>query len=928
MSRPAPPVLTVRYEGSERTFAAGNDVVIGRDLRADVRVAHPLISRTHLLVRFDQGRWIAIDNGSLNGLFVNSRRVPVVEIQDGQRVNIGNPDGPVVTFEIGRHQGSAGRPPLTTSIPIRNPSNGPSAPHATGGQTGGQPGTGAPWRGQPQPTPSTPIRTQPSHPPSEPQPVQPSGPQPVHPSGPLSVHPSGPQPSHPSGAQPRYPTGGQPVGPTGGQLVGPPSGPQSAPQIYRTPPMNVPPAAGAETGRVGAETGRVGAETGRVGGDSSVIATSMMRILRPGKTGVESMPGAIKIGRADDNDIIVPEVLASRHHATLVPTPTGTEIHDNRSINGTFVNGTRVDVALLRDGDVVTIGNIDLIFAGGTLARRDEAATATALGGLDVRGVTWTIENNKTLLDEITLGAQPGTLTAVIGPSGAGKSTFARLVAGYTNPSTGTVAFEGHNVHAEYASLRSRIGMVPQDDVVHGQLTVRQALGYAAELRLPPDTTKDDRAQVVARVLEELEMTQHLQTRVDKLSGGQRKRASVALELLTGPSLLILDEPTSGLDPALDRQVMTMLRQLADAGRVVLVVTHSLTYLDVCDQVLLLAPGGKTAFCGPPGQIGPTMGTTNWADIFSSVAGDPDGAKARYLAKTGPPPPPPPAEEPAELGDPSHTSLFRQFSTIARRQVRLIVSDRGYFIFLALLPFIMGSLSMSVPGTVGFGVPNPTGAAPTEPGQILVLLNVGAVFMGTALTIRDLIGERAIFLREQAVGLSTSAYLLAKVCVYTVFAVVQSAIVTVIVLMGKGGPTRGAAALGKPGLELFVDVAATCVASAMLGLALSAIAKSNEQIMPLLVVAVMSQLVFSGGMIPVTDRIGLDQMSWATPARWGFAASASTIDLNHLQPGPQVPKDSHWHHTAGTWWFDMGMLIVISVFYLGFVRWKIRLKGG
>ena len=142
--------------------------------------------------------------------------------------------------------------------------------------------------------------------------------------------------------------------------------------------------------------------------------------------------------------------------------------------------------------------------------------------------------------------------------------------------------------------------MVPQDDVVHRQLTVNQALSYAAELRLPPDTSKADRAQVVAQVLEELELTKHADTRVDKLSGGQRKRASVALELLTGPSLLILDEPTSGLDPALDLQVMTMLRQLADAGRVVLVVTHSLSYLDLCDQILLMAPGGKTAFCGPP----------------------------------------------------------------------------------------------------------------------------------------------------------------------------------------------------------------------------------------------------------------------------------------------------------------------------------------
>ncbi|WP_420847851.1 FHA domain-containing protein [Mycobacterium riyadhense] len=867
----APPALTVRYAGAERTFAAGHDVVIGRDLRADVRVADPLISRVHLLLRFDQGRWIAIDNGSLNGLYVHGRRVPVVDIQDGQRVNIGNPDGPALDFEVGRHQGSAGRPPQTTAMPIPPRPSGPVS-------TYGPPQTGAYTHS---PTPQAPSTTR-----------MPG----AQPSGPLPRFPSGPQP------------------------VRPQTGAHQAPQIYR-PSAAAPPTSGPAVSPAPPVAPRGGTAAGNV-------ATSMMRILRPGKGIGELPPGSVKIGRADDNDIVIPEVLASRHHASLVPTEAGTEIRDNRSINGTFVNGTRVESALLHDGDVVTIGNIDLIFSNGTLARREETLLETRTGGLDVRGVTWTIEGNKTLLDNISLTARPGMLTAVIGPSGAGKSTFARLVAGYTHPTSGTVAFEGHNVHAEYASLRSRIGMVPQDDVVHGQLTVKQALMYAAELRLPPDTTKDDREQVVARVLEELEMSKHLETRVDKLSGGQRKRASVALELLTGPSLLILDEPTSGLDPALDRQVMTMLRQLADAGRVVLVVTHSLTYLDVCDQVLLLAPGGKTAFCGPPSQIGPAMGTTNWADIFSTVADDPDGAKARYLAQTGPPPPAPPPEQPTELGDPSHTSLFRQFSTIGRRQLRLIISDRGYFIFLALLPFIMGSLSMSVPGDVGFGFPNPMGNAPNEPGQILVLLNVGAVFMGTALTIRDLIGERAIFRREQAVGLSTSAYLCAKVCVYTVFAVVQSAIVTIIVLVGKGGPTQGAVALGKPGLELFVDVAATCVASAMLGLALSAVAKSNEQIMPLLVVAVMSQLVFSGGMIPVTGRMGLDQMSWATPARWGFAASASTVDLIKLVPGPLTPKDSHWQHTAGAWWFDMAMLAVISVFYLGFVRWKIRLQGG
>jgi ABC-type multidrug transport system fused ATPase/permease subunit len=197
---------------------------------------------------------------------------------------------------------------------------------------------------------------------------------------------------------------------------------------------------------------------------------------------------------------------------------------------------------------VVTIGNVDLVFSNSTLLPRTEAAART--GGLEVRGVRYVVDNGKQLLDNISMTARPGTLTAIIGGSGAGKSTLARLIAGYIRPGSGSVTFEGHDIHTEYASLRSRIGMVPQDDVVHRQLTVNQALGYAAELRLPPDTSKSDRARIVAQVLEELDLTKHADTRVDKLSGGQRKRASVALELLTGPSLLILDEPTSGLDPA------------------------------------------------------------------------------------------------------------------------------------------------------------------------------------------------------------------------------------------------------------------------------------------------------------------------------------------------------------------------------------------
>jgi len=440
MSRPAPPALTVRYDGSTRTFAPGNDVVIGRDLRADVRIAHPLISRAHLVLRFDQGRWVAIDNESRNGIFIGQQRVYSVDIRSGQTIHIGDPEGPWLTFELGP----------------------------------------APRRDDP---PTT------------------------------------------------------------------------------------------------------------------------------------------RIGRAFGNDVVIPDVLASGLHATLVTTPEGVRIQDADSANGTFVNGHRVQNAALKQNDVVTIGNVDFVFENGNLVRRIERADKT--GGLEVRDVSLTISGNRALLDRVSFSVKPATLTAVIGPSGSGKSTLLNVIAGGTRPDSGAVLFEAHDVHAEYASMRTRIGHVPQDDVVHRALTINQALAYAAELRMPPDTTKEDRQRVVAQVLEELELTAHADTRVEKLSGGQRKRASVALELLTGPSLLVLDEPTTGLDPALDQLVMKMLRQLADAGRVVVVVTHSLAYLDVCDQVLLLGPGGKTAFCGPPSELAPTMGTTDWADIFTDITADP-----------------------------------------------------------------------------------------------------------------------------------------------------------------------------------------------------------------------------------------------------------------------------------------------------------------
>jgi ABC-type multidrug transport system ATPase subunit len=853
-------------------FAPGHDVVVGSDLRADMRVAHPLIARAHLLLRFDRGKWVAIDNGSPTGTFVNGHRVRVVDIRDRQSINIGKPDGPRLTFEIGRHQGAVGQlPPTVEGAPAITPPGNPRPSRGGPTQQGGIPGNRI----------------------ARPQ------------SGPAYQPPAGHRPQTP------YPASGpRRAASNPSQSVRPPA-PRSVPQ----------PVSPVQSGAGRQPLTEIGAKALEAAEfDSGNLRRAMQR--SRSKLGTPP-PGSTTIGRALDCDIVIQDVLASRYQAYLVSSPIGVEIHDAQSINGTFVNGTRILSAPLTEGDVVTIGNVDLVFNGEILLRRAEAATRT--GGLEVREVDFEVDN-KRLIQKVSLTARPGTLTALIGGSGAGKTTLSRLIAGATCPTSGSISFEGHDIHAQFASLRSRIGMVPQDDVVHRQLTVSQALNYAAELRLPPDTGKKDREQVVGQVIEELGLTKHADTRVDKLSGGQRKRASVALELLTGPSLLILDEPTSGLDPALDLQVMTMLRQLADAGRVVLVVTHSLSYLDICDQVLLMAPGGKTAYCGSPGEIEATMGTTNWAQIFTKVGADPDEANRRFLAQAKPPPSGGDAEKPADLGAPARSSTRRQFSTIARRQIRLIVADRAYFIFLALLPFIMGALSLTVPGSTGFRVADPGGEGSDEPGSVLMLLTMAAVFMGTALTIRDLIGERPIFRREQAVGLSTKAYLLAKMAVFFVFAVIQASIATTITILGKGAPSRPALLLGSATLELYVATAAMCVAAAMVGLVLSSLARSNEQIMPLLVVSLMLQLVLCGGMVPVTDRVGLDQLSWAAPSRWGFAAQASTVDLWTIEPGPIAPKDSHFKHTASTWLFDMAMLGALTLVYGSFVGWRSRLK--
>ncbi|OSC38154.1 ATP-binding cassette domain-containing protein [Mycobacterium decipiens] len=523
------------------------------------------------------------------------------------------------------------------------------------------------------------------------------------------------------------------------------------------------------------------------------------------------------------------------------------------------------------------------------------------------------------LLSNVSFTAQPGSLIAVVGPSDTRNSALIEVLAGTRPRSSGVLTVDGHDAYAEPESMRSRIGIVPRIHRLHPHLTVGRVLDYAARLRLPPNTSPDNRRRVVNQVLDELELTPHRKTRVAKLSPEAHRCAALAIELVTRPSLLVVDEPSAALDAAQEHHVMAVLRRQADLGCVVVVATTSLVHLNMCDQVLLLTPAGTMAFAGAPVQIESAMGTTDWSEVFAQVAADPDGTHQAFLTRQQAVPAAPAVAAPEP--PPTELALKRQFRLIVRRQARLLFADRRYFLFLALLPVALGALTLLIPGDSGLRA-DPSGTNPHEAVEILAALNIAAVILGLTLTIRDLVGERRIFSREQSVGLSTFAYLAGKILVFSVAAAIQTAILTTIVVAGKGGPPHDAVLLPNPGVELYVSVAATGIVSAIAGLALSSLGCSLREVLPLLVPVILASLLFAGGLLPLVGTWGFDQISWLIPAHWGFAASASTVDLRRVDD--LAADDGLWAHYVGWWAFDMVMLVVLGAALAGFVWYRLR----
>jgi ABC transport system ATP-binding/permease protein len=535
------------------------------------------------------------------------------------------------------------------------------------------------------------------------------------------------------------------------------------------------------------------------------------------------------------------------------------------------------------------------------------------------------VVDGRELLTDVSFTARPGTLTAVIGPSAAHNSALLGMLSGTRKLSSGRITVDSHDVHAEPESMRTRIGIVPRDDRLHRQLTVEREVGYAAELRLPPRTLPEHRHRVVDQLLEELELTPHRSTRISKLPPEARRCTSLALELVTRPTLLVVDEPSAGLDAAQENHVMAVLRRQADIGCAVVVAMNSqtaLTRLNICDQVLLLTPAGTMAFAGPPLQIESVMGTSDWSQVLAQVSADPDRAHRAFRARQQAVGPTAPPEVAAPWPLPAELAANRQIRLVVGRQVRLLLGKRVYLVFLALLPFVFAALTLLIPGNSGLNRPDPASRHLHEAIEILAALNIAAVIIGTALTIREVAGERRVFVREQTVGLSTSAYVAGKIIFFSAAAAILTAIMFAIVVVGKGGPVHGAVVLQNATVELYVTVAGTAIVYAIAGLALSTLGKSLREVLPLLLPVILASALFNGSLVQLVSKWGLQQISWFVPAQWGFAASASTVDLRRVDA--LAANAEMWTHYSGWWVFDMIMLIAFGVIAAGFVLYRLR----
>jgi ABC-type multidrug transport system ATPase subunit len=662
-------------------------------------------------------------------------------------------------------------------------------------------------------------------------------------------------------------------------------------------------------------------------GDTIVVAGEVLRFVSGAETTFGAAPAApraaqavsfngtrLAIGRHDSNDLALSDPNVSRFHAEVVSTPAGIELRDLGSRNGTRLNGQPVSRAALTTGSEIGIGPFRLVFDGTSFLRRDDRGALR----MDAEAVTMTVRG-KTILNAASISLQPGELTVIIGESGSGKSTMIKALAGVTRPTSGTVSVNGEPVAARLTDL----GYVPQDEIVHRYLTVDEALRYSAKLRLPPDSSRADIDAAVGRVLEELSLTEHANTLIGSLSGGQRKRAGLAVELLNRPSLLFLDEPTTGLDPGLETRMMELFRALAaDGTRAVTVVTHATKNLALADKICVMGRGGELTFFGTPEEAKGFFRADTFDGIYQALEDRPatdwrreyETRHARPAHDTAAPAP----VRRAAAGRVGRNPAPRQAGILARRYARLMMRDtRNMMILLGQVPVIALGIALLFTGDV-FKNPGPR---PADGATLLFLLSTTAIWLGSIDGSREIIKERSVADRESAIGVRTSAYLFSKTVVLFTLSMVQTLLLAGIVLALR--PLHEP--IGTYALLLGVLTVTSFVAVGM-GLLISAAVSSEDQATSFIPLALIPQLLFAGAIVTVARMS--DAMSYISNvvfARWSFADAGSAIHMHgRLAANPQQAQATGYGSDFFSVHAPVGFLILAGFLavFLGATAWK------
>ena len=563
----------------------------------------------------------------------------------------------------------------------------------------------------------------------------------------------------------------------------------------------------------------VGSEESSV---TSELANPIGSVLYKGTpTGDIPLGADLIFGRSDEVDVLLSDPVVSRRHAMIEAGPQGYRLLDLHSKSGSFVNGRRFDEHDLVIGDQIQLGPFFFIYDGRRLIR----VRRLSVGRIIAIGLTRQGDNGP-ILNRAGFVAEPGQFIGILGPSGAGKTTLLDALSGLRPAESGKVRFDQTDLYKNLGQLRSLFGYVPQDDIVHSDLTVTEALTFAARLRLPAGTPRSEIVKLVDHTIASLGLADRVNLKIGRLSGGQRKRVSVGVELLSRPPLLFLDEPTSGLDPLAEFKLMELLRRLADTGCTVICTTHVMENVYLMDQIAIVSDG-RVVFQGPPDEARAKFGVTRLSSLYDALQSI-ESKNLPSFEPTLPGEPDQDAPAPAPL-----TKNRRAFSLpiLLQRQLAIFTADIKNLIILLAQPIVIGAL---------------VAWAASDPQLDQFFAYIGTLWFGCSNSAQEIVKELPIYRRERLVGLSRWSYLTSKFIWMAGLTALQSLLLYATIATGRLG-VHGAFQWQIIGLILLA------FAATGIGLTMSAFARSPMQAVMLVPLLLIPQILFSGFTVPAKD---------------------------------------------------------------------------